>query len=398
MQIQDYYTFRANGLNDSLSAEQKNAIANIQQKLTAIDNEIAFKENQLSRLNMLSKVSFLTANGNIYCRSGLALDADYDVLDLFKIFQSTPERKLWFTNNTKKLCIIESSNVKDSQLYLNICIDVKGKNTRTKLTLNRFLFLVEAGDFFITNKAFREEYLKPLPESWKIKHIYSVLTELKQRKQNLLNSPTYLEYQNMYTSKKKELTKDAQLLRNAETREVTAATPILKKQKTFDKKLTDVKTIWNSTMTDAEKAELIGWFARHIKNMKIKVVDKGVSDKVISKAYPDEMYGEKYREKANSSGWDAASGTILVDSTEDAPVELIKKLSTIKHMQRTKNGGETVFKGNTINNLDLVLFLLSKYNKYGFKTGSDIRIDVKRLVEAEFKNNDTEFAQGYGGF
>ncbi len=398
MQIQDYYNFRANGLNDELSNDQKLAISNLYQKLDALDNEIAYKEAELNGIKRLSKISFVTAGGSIYCRDGLALDADYDILELFKIFQSTAEKKLWFTNKAKKLCIIESSTIKDSQLYLNICIDVKGKNTPTKMSLNRFLFLVQTGDFNITNKTFKEQYLKPLSESWKLEHISSVLIELKKRKQNILNSPTYLEYQNMYTSKKKELTKDAQLLRNAETREVTAAAPILKTKKKFDKRLSDVKSIWNSTMTDAEKAELIGWFARHIKNMKIKVVEKGVSDKVISRAYPDEIYGEKYREKANSSGWDAASGTILVDSTKDAPVELIKKLSTIKHMQRAKDGGETVFKGNTINNLDLVLFLLSKYNRYGFKTGAELKIDVKSLAEKEFKEHDTEFAQGYGGF
>ena len=103
----------------------------------------------------------------------------------------------------------------------------------------------------------------------------------------------------------------------------------------------------------------------------------------------------KYREKANSSGWDAASATILVDSVAYAPIETIKKLSTLKHLQRSADKGETVFKGHTIHNLDLVLFLLSKYNKYGFKTGEKLNIDFKSLVENEFPNNYAEFIDGF---
>ena len=57
--------------------------------------------------------------------------------------------------------------------------------------------------------------------------------------------------------------------------------------------MNDVKTIWNSTLTKDERRTLISWIGNHIYSIRIKVVKDGISDKVLSKAYPDEIYGKK---------------------------------------------------------------------------------------------------------
>ncbi len=397
MDIQDYYNFKANGVNDRLSDMEKTKIEELQANITGISNEISIKKDELNNLLQHDKASYITAKDIIYCRTLLALDVDYDAVDRFKIF-SDREHKIWFLNADKVLCLVDTATMKSSQVYLKLIIDIKGRKIETHMTLDRFLYFVEIGEFKITSKKFRKAYLKPLSESETAKTLRRAIDGLEAEKTALMSSETYKKYDALYENQKTRVNRDMREIRASESREISADIATQKAKKKFDKKLTDVKTIWNSSVTDAEKAELIGWFARHIKKMKVKVVDKGVSDKVISKAYPDDIYGSKYREKANSSGWDAASGTILVDSVEYAPIDTIKKLSTIKHLQRAKDGGETIFKGKTIHNLDLVLFLLSKYNRYGFKTGEDIKIDVPKLLENEFKNNDIEFIQGFGGF
>lgn len=395
MIIQDYFNFTANGLNDLLSETEKQEILNLQQKLHELYQAKIKKQDEKIKEES-KKITFTTTKGQVFSRKMLLIDEECDLFDLFKIFTSTESQKIWFLNKSKKLCLLQDSAIKNGKLYVHVIFDVKGYKKDSYMSLNRFLQLIEIGDFKITNKKFSEVYLKPLSESNKIKKLDADIKELELKIKQIEKSDIYKKYDTLYENQKHLNNKEMSEIRKQETREVPQASAIKKKAEKINKKVNDVKSIWNSTIMDSEKAELIGWFARHIVSMKIKVVDKGVSDKIISKAYPDEVYGKKYREKANSSGWDAASGSIIVDSVENAPIETIKKLSTIKHLQRTKDNGETVFKGKTINNLDLVLFLLSKYNKYGFKTGEKLNIDVARLSEEEF-DNSAEFACGFIG-
>ena len=398
MEVQDYYNFKANGLNDKLTEAEKEEIIKLNDSISKLSAEIDYKNKQLKDIFANTEIKFKTAKGAEFVRKKLACDIDCTDFELANAF-SARQWSVYFTNNWNQVCLITDSTILDEykgNIYLTILIDVDGKKIETHMSLDRFLYLYEIGDFKSFRKDFAERYLGPIEHSWKVLHITGVRDELIKRRDNLMNCDTYKKYQKMYQEAQKNANKMIADVRAKEVRDVEAEAPVLKVKKKYDKKLADVKTIWNSTITEDEKAELIGWFTRHIIKMRIKVVDGGVSDKVISKAYPDDIYGPKYREKANSSGWDAASGIILVDSTENAPVETIKKLSTIKHMQHSKDKGETVFKGHTIHNLDLVLFLLSKYNKYGFKTGEKLNIDFLRLAKEEF-NNSTAFAQGVIG-
>ena len=146
---------------------------------------------------------------------------------------------------------------------------------------------------------------------------------------------------------------------------------MVRKQSRLEKIKNEINANWTSALTEEEKKQLLTWVLLHLEKIKIKVVDKGVSDKVISEAYPDEKYGTKYREKANSSGWDAASGIITFEKTHSAPEDLFKRLFSIKHLRRSKDNGATVFRGKSINNLDLVLFLLDKFSSIGIKSGVD---------------------------
>ena len=395
MEVQDYYNFKANGLNDRLTEAEKQHIKAINEKISLYKKELAWTEDKISRILNNQSIYFTTANGNTYSRKKLAIDVDYSLSDLADIF-SNKNQNIWFINKQGKLCIISESSIVNNTIYIKVFFDVNSKNYNTRMSLNRFLSLIETGDFRISSKKFIEKYLQPIEKSQSLARLTALKEEVLKNINEITSSEDYIKYSNLYSTENVKADEEMKKIRKEESRDVKPEAPVLKVKKKYDKKLADVKTIWNSTITEDEKAELIGWFTRHIIKMRIKVVDGGVSDKVISKAYPDEIYGPKYREKANSSGWDAASGIILVDSTEDAPIETIKKLSTIKHMQHSKDKGETIFKGHTIHNLDLVLFLLSKYNKYGFKTGEKLNIDFLRLAKEEF-NNNTAFAQGVIG-
>lgn len=395
--IQNYYLFKADGLNDKLSAEEKEKVIEINNTLEELDSRIKKLSEDIDKALNKKFVSFRTIKGELYARKKYSFDIDYSLNQKQKIFtHGKSNYKIWFLNKKHKLCVINEAKIVNNNIYLDVSIDVKGYNKSTRLTLDRFLYLVQAEEFKITNKKFIKTYLKPYDEAEYFKKLNAEIAELSKRKKEIIQSNEYKKFNKMYQEMKKSTKNDIKELKANETRLVPPSPALMhKKEKTIKNKVLDVKTIWNSTVTDAEKAYMMGWLSRHVVNMKIKVIAGGVSDAVISKGYPEDIYGSKYREKANSSGWDAASATILVDSVEYAPIETIKKLSTLKHLQRSADKGETVFKGHTIHNLDLVLFLLSKYNKYGFKTGEKLNIDFKGLVENEFPNNYTEFMNGF---
>ena len=44
-------------------------------------------------------------------------------------------------------------------------IDVKGRRKKTYMSLDRFLYLIQKGDFKVTLEKFNEEYLKDITES-----------------------------------------------------------------------------------------------------------------------------------------------------------------------------------------------------------------------------------------
>lgn len=401
--VQDYKNFRANGINDILSDEEKQQIAIINQDLEKYLKQIAdIEEKQAS---MPRYKNFTTAKGGSFSRKLYSFDYDYKPETLAIIFtHGKSNYKMWFLNSRKALCLIDDAKVSNNTVYLSIIIDVNGRSTPTQMSLDRFIYLVENGEFKITNKKFVDVYLKPVEESKYYQKLEEEKQNLKLKIDEIKNSDFYKTVERRYQDTQAELGRLYNDVVAGEVREIPAdpadKAKTDRKRNRIEKGQSEMKTLWNSVVSESDRAYFMGWLCKHIRRITIKVVDRGVSDYVISAAYPDNIYGTKYREKANSSGWDASSGIISVDSTEDAPIDTIKSLSTIKHMRRSDDGGATVFNGKEISNLDLCLFLLSKYNDYGFKSGVgnlNALIDVVGLRDNLFKDNISDFNAGYDG-
>ena len=105
---------------------------------------------------------FMTAKGELLSRKLLAVDIDYDLDQLAKIFShGASNYKIWFLNRKKKLCVIDSAEIKNSMVYLTFTFDVYGAKKVVHLTLDKFLYLVEVGDFVIKNSKFSQVYMQP---------------------------------------------------------------------------------------------------------------------------------------------------------------------------------------------------------------------------------------------
>jgi len=107
--------------------------------------------------------TFTTMKGETFKRHILKVDVDYTDAQRAIIFtHGKTNYKLWFFNKAHKLCLVNSTDLCNGTLVTTVTIDVKGKRTKTKMSLDRFLYLVEIGDFKITNTKFREVYMQPL--------------------------------------------------------------------------------------------------------------------------------------------------------------------------------------------------------------------------------------------
>lgn len=114
----------------------------------------------------VSKI-FTTVKGKTLTRKRYSFEVDFPSLETQAVIftHGKSNYKLWFLNAKKKLCIIDKAIVKNKVVYLDITIDVKQYQTKTHMSLDRFLFLVEKRDFTITLDKFVETYLKPITES-----------------------------------------------------------------------------------------------------------------------------------------------------------------------------------------------------------------------------------------
>lgn len=105
---------------------------------------------------------FRTYKGEILARKLLAIDVDYDMNQLVRIFShGASNYKIWFLNRKKHLCVVDSAKIVDDRVCLTITLDVYKTKKVTHLTLDKFLYLVEIGDFVINNKKFNHWYMRP---------------------------------------------------------------------------------------------------------------------------------------------------------------------------------------------------------------------------------------------
>jgi len=111
--------------------------------------------------------TFTTKKNQVITRKLYSFEADYPSLETKKIIFSHGKSgyTLWFLNAKKKLCVVDNAIVKNNNVYLKISIDVKEKQKKTYMTLDRFLSLIDKGDFTITLAKFNETYLQPIVES-----------------------------------------------------------------------------------------------------------------------------------------------------------------------------------------------------------------------------------------
>lgn len=401
--IQELVNFKVNGLNEMLTEAQKHQLLNYQEQLGSLHSELSDVQNEINKVKAAAPLrNFQTVDGIWHTRKLLAVDVDYTLEQKAKIFlHGKSNYKLWFLNKANKLCIVDDNKIIDNKLYLMIMLDVKGYKKQTRMSLDRFLHLVELGEFSIVSKKFIHYYLKPYCESNCVKrmleHLEAQEAELKKQIDAILNSTFYKSIEELYQEKQANLTRKFYAATKDLTRDIEAEKATRKKAK-CEKSQATIRYLWDSVVTEAEKAYFVGWLCSHVDNIYIKVVNGGVSDKVITASYPDAIYGNKYREKANSSGWDASSGKIRFTGVESAPIRTIKALATAKHVSRSKNRGNEIFDDRTLANLDLCLFILSAYQKYGFKSGIKALhklIDHKALCNECFAEYSEEFMNGF---
>jgi len=117
--------------------------------------------------NFPKSKTFTTQKGITVTRKLYSFDVDYPKPALQEIIFTHGQSNytIWFLNSKKKVCVIDNATYDGNNLFLTVTIDVRGYKKRTYMTLDRFLSLVEQGDFFITLKNFANAYLKDVTES-----------------------------------------------------------------------------------------------------------------------------------------------------------------------------------------------------------------------------------------
>lgn len=136
--------------------------SNTQSKLSNYTDE---KEEFIR--NFPTTKTFTTQKGQTFTRKLYSFEIDYPKPELKeRIFNhGKTGYTIWFLNTKKLVCVIDKATYKDDNIFVDIMIDVKGLRKKTSMTLDRFLHLVEKGDFTITLKKFVDTYLKDATES-----------------------------------------------------------------------------------------------------------------------------------------------------------------------------------------------------------------------------------------
>jgi len=405
-------SFKTLGISNILDSDDLEIFNKVKAEIDSYQGKIKDIDNSLEELKNYTPtpIIFTTAKGETYSRKKLALDyelenSNIDPEHLAEIFKG-----ITFYNSNRRFCKITETDFNrykfsksTSKMYLTLVFNYGTTVEKpTPMTLDRFLYLVEIGDFSINGGDFVKdvkELLKPYSDAVgfesKIKELENDKKQSVRELKKIKKSDEYLFFKDLYNEVKKAVMKSYSVAAAsiATTREVAPDVPEETDQEKIDKmreKAGDAKNVWNTTLGPEEKAEFIGWLCKHIRLLRIKVVERGNSEYITSLAYPDIIYGKKYREKANTSGWDASSGTIRFDNISGAPECVV---NTFTKIVPEFNGRSTV-----LSSLSLVLFILGEYNEYGFKTEiPDLhkKINVEKLKKEKFGSFEQSFMKGY---
>lgn len=149
--------------------------------LESLKSELEDKKIELKVITTYSPtVTKTTKKGKEFTRKLVSCEADYpNLLDVIFSHGKT-NYKIWFLNKQSKLCLITKCETAGGEHMLTVIIDVLDLYKTTYMTLDRFLYLVEIGDFKITSRKFNEYYMKPYSESNYIKErINRVKSEIR---------------------------------------------------------------------------------------------------------------------------------------------------------------------------------------------------------------------------
>ncbi len=137
----------------------------------------------------------------------------------------------------------------------------------------------------------------------------------------------------------------------------------------YNYSLNEISNAFNTYLTREEKEKLINWLNEHVTVLNLSMLKGGDYDCIISKEFPDNIYGLKTRTIPSEEGTqDYCSGYVAVDNLDGCPLELFQRISR-------KTDSKDVFKKQLgkqyrFNSYPFVLFLLSNYNDIGYKTSN----------------------------
>lgn len=147
-----------------MSTQYKIIDSNVEQVKTVLMLE---KEKQEFIENFPVSKIFTTVKGKTLTRKRYSFEVDFSSPETQAVIftHGKSNYKIWFLNAKKKVCVVDKAIYKDNTIYLTVTIDAKNHQTQTYMTLDRFLYLVEKGDFKITLDRFVEAYLRPITDS-----------------------------------------------------------------------------------------------------------------------------------------------------------------------------------------------------------------------------------------
>ena len=120
-------------------------------------------QNFIAEKPTLTK-TFTTAKGGTFTSKLYRVDTEFSLNTQLVIWNHGKSNyNIWFLNRENKLCRVKSAEMYKGNIYLTVTIDCKegGKQTNTKMSVDRFLYLYEKGEFKITFKKFVDTYLIP---------------------------------------------------------------------------------------------------------------------------------------------------------------------------------------------------------------------------------------------
>ena len=125
------------------------------------------EEKRIFIFNFPQTKTFTTRKHKTITRKLYSFEADYPSpktkQSIFK--HGKTGYTIWFLNKKKKVCAVDKAIQVGDTICLAVTVDVYKDRKKTCMTLDRFLSLVESGDFKITLKKFVDIYLKPITES-----------------------------------------------------------------------------------------------------------------------------------------------------------------------------------------------------------------------------------------